>query len=152
LAGLVLLGDPVLPAAEPRLRAALVEVLDEGTQDRWRGVGAHGHRAYANLPRVYACSCLEKNSSALRVFVVWLPPTSMPRSDRNARVSAATWNASAGAHFVDSSRMRVPSGYSHSSTTILRARSPGVPLILTTKMGPSSDRSSSAMPSGACSA
>jgi hypothetical protein len=57
-----------------------------------------------------ARSCLEKNSSALRVLVVCAPAGVMPRSERKARLSAATWKASDGAHLVDSSRIRVPSG------------------------------------------
>ena len=66
--------------------------------------------AVSSVSQPVGSSCLEKNCSALRVFVVCAPPRSMPRSARNARLSAATWKASPGAHFVESSRIRVPSG------------------------------------------
>jgi hypothetical protein len=49
---------------------------------------------------------LAKNSSARLVFVSCPPSRSTPREDRNALVSAATWNASEGRHFVESSRSR----------------------------------------------
>jgi hypothetical protein len=55
-------------------------------------------------------SLWEKNSSALRVFVCCSPSRSMSCSPRNARTSLATWNASVGWHFVDSSKTRDPSG------------------------------------------
>ena len=55
-------------------------------------------------------SCFAKKRSALRVFVSCSPLRSTPRSSRNARVSAATWNGSLGLHFVESSRIRDPSG------------------------------------------
>ena len=95
---------------------------------------------------------LGEDSSALRVLVVWAAPGLIPRSARNARHSAATWKASDGAHFVDSSRIRVPSGYSQSSTTILRANPGGEDFSFSTKTGPRSVRSSRPMPSGACAA
>ena len=53
-----------------------------------------------------------------------------------------------GGHFVDSSATRVPSGYSHGSTTSTCARSAGLTLSLSTKIGPSTARSSRAMPAG----
>ena len=46
----------------------------------------------------------------LLVFVCCSPERSTPWSARNARVSAATWNASVVAQRVDSSSMREPSG------------------------------------------
>jgi hypothetical protein len=51
-----------------------------------------------------------KYSSAVRVFVCCSVSRSTPFEARNARVSAATWNASPGSHFVDSSKIRDPSG------------------------------------------
>ena len=44
LARLVLPGDPLLPAAEPRERAPLVEVLGERAQPAGRGIGIGAHR------------------------------------------------------------------------------------------------------------
>jgi len=57
-----------------------------------------------------ACSLSEKNSSAFFVFVSCSPERSMSRCVRNALASAPTWNASEGAHFVDSSRIIELSG------------------------------------------
>jgi hypothetical protein len=57
-----------------------------------------------------AFSSLEKKFSAVRVLVCCLPLRSMPRSARKALPCMATVRASAGAHLVDSSRIRVPSG------------------------------------------
>ena len=51
-----------------------------------------------------------KNSSARRVLVACSPARSTPWPARNARISAAAVNASAGAHFDESSRMRESSG------------------------------------------
>src|SRR5215211_7475714 len=100
---------------------------------------------------VAACSSAEKNSSALRVFVCCSPDRSTPRETSIARPSAATWKASPVGHLVESSRMREPSGYSHISVTSRRPRSP-VDFSFSTKIGPSTDRSSRLTPSGACSA
>jgi predicted MFS family arabinose efflux permease len=55
-------------------------------------------------------SAREKNDSALRVLVVEPLAGAIPRSASQPRSSAATWNASEGAHFVDSSTIREPSG------------------------------------------
>ncbi len=63
-----------------------------------------GHHAPA-APRVFA-----KYSSALRVFVSCSPETSTPLPARNARTSAATWNASVVPQRVESSSTREPSG------------------------------------------
>src|SRR3954447_7319108 len=68
---------------------------------------------------------------------------------QHARPSATAWNICAGAHFVESSRILEPSGYSHISATSLRPTSCGVKLLLSTKIGPSSVRSSSSTPVGA---
>ena len=57
-----------------------------------------------------ARSCFEKYVSAAFVFVSCLPSRLTPFSVRYSRDSAATWNASEAEHFVDSSRMREPSG------------------------------------------
>ena len=51
--------------------------------------------------------------------------------------------------FVESSRMRAPSGYSHISTTMRREYVAGGSLSLSTKIGPRTDRSSSVSPLGA---
>jgi hypothetical protein len=80
--------DPVL--GRPRV------VLPRGRPGPRRGLAA-------------ADSCAWKNSSAVRVFVCWAPPTSTPSLLRYERASAATWKVSAGRHFVDSSRIREPS-------------------------------------------
>ena len=61
-------------------------------------------------PSLRPRGCREKYSSAVLVFVCCSPARSTPFSVRYARVSAATWKASAGAHFVDSSRIRRSSG------------------------------------------
>ena len=73
-----------------------------------------------HLPPVL-CSSAAKNSSAVLVLVCCSASRSMPWSPRKTRASAATSNASAGAHFVDSSKMRDPSGYSQSSATRRRS-------------------------------
>ena len=52
----------------------------------------------------------ENCCSAVFVFVCCWPERSMPSPARNARASTATWNISVGAHLVDSSRIREPSG------------------------------------------
>ena len=67
--------------------------------------GALRHRAAAA-----SASLPLKNSSARRVFVCCSPSRSTPCPDRNTRDSAATSNASCGAHLVDSSRIRESSG------------------------------------------
>ena len=51
-----------------------------------------------------------KNSSARLVLVCCSAVVLTPRAARNARVSAATWNDSVGAHLVESSRIRESSG------------------------------------------
>jgi hypothetical protein len=61
----------------------------------------------------------------------------------------ATMSASSGEAFVESSRMRAPSGYSHISTTMRRRNVADGSLSLSTKMGPRTDRSSMVSPSGA---
>src|SRR3954451_1714996 len=73
----------------------------------------------------------------------------MPRRARNARPSATARDICAGAHFVESSRILEPFGYSHISATSLRPSSCGVKLLLRTKIGPSGVRSSSSTPVGA---
>ena len=55
---------------------------------------------------------------------------------RKDRTSAAARNDSAGAHFVDSSRIRELSGYSHISATSRRFSSCGLNFSLRTKIGP----------------
>jgi Sulfate permease family len=85
---------------------------DERAQEREAEVVAGG-RAPGRRRRVatHPSACrAAKNSSALRVFVDCSPVTVMPRSIRKFRASSATSNASAGAHFVESSRIRVSSG------------------------------------------
>ena len=57
-----------------------------------------------------ARSCFEKYVSAAFVFVSCLPSRLTPFPDRKDRASAATWNASTAVHFVESSRIRDPSG------------------------------------------
>ena len=57
-----------------------------------------------------AFSWPEKYSSAVFVLVCCSPARSSPCSVRKLRTSAATSKASPGAHFVESSRMRPPSG------------------------------------------
>ena len=54
--------------------------------------------------------CFAKNRNAVAVFVCCLPDTSTPTPVRWALASAATWNTSLGAHFVESSRILDPSG------------------------------------------
>jgi hypothetical protein len=77
---------------------------------RRRRQGLPGPAGAGCVRAAYSASCPAKNSSAVRVLVCCSPNRSTPRSARNARVSAATWNASPGLHFVDSSRIREPSG------------------------------------------
>jgi hypothetical protein len=74
--------------------------------------GRRGPRAPRPRLRAQAAarSSLEKNVRAVRVFVCCLPVRSIPRSVRSAFVSRATGSASPGAHLVDSSRIRAPSG------------------------------------------
>ena len=133
----VVVGSPPRPAA-PRGRARRAARRAVRGQPRWRrgralgaarpggaglGPGLHRRRT-VGTPRggcrvagaaggltgqCRARSCA-KNSSAVRVLVCWAPVRSIPRPSRNTRVRAATSKASAGAHFVDSSRMRDPSG------------------------------------------
>jgi hypothetical protein len=86
------------------------------------GVPAHGNPAVAlgcglqvrlrepGLPLARRASCFEKKVRAAFVFVSWRPFRLIPFSVRNKRASAETWNASAAVHFVDSSRIRDPSG------------------------------------------
>src|SRR5256885_2856576 len=62
------------------------------------------------LPSPPLPSCFAKYWSALLVFVACSALRSTPRAVRKALVSAATWNASDGTAFVESSRMREPSG------------------------------------------
>src|SRR5262245_51974773 len=90
-----------------------------------------------------------KNSSAVLVFVCCSPSRSTPRPDRKTRASAAAWKASEGRVLVDSSTIWEPSGYSHSSPTSLRPNPSGLVLSRSVGIGPSTDRSSSPMPSGA---
>ena len=130
--GLGVLGGGRL-GAEPLLQVGdlLLELLDPGSA---RGVGVvlgalqdggpdrqtdHGRQkrageddpACGTPARAHAAPrCPAKNSSAFRVFVSWSPPMSTPRSVRKARVSAAAWNASPGAHLVESSSTRESSG------------------------------------------
>jgi hypothetical protein len=52
----------------------------------------------------------EKNWRAVFVFVCCSPKRSTPCLARNALDSAATWKACAGAHLVESYRIREPSG------------------------------------------
>src|SRR5207302_4199462 len=59
---------------------------------------------------VVSVSSAEKNLRAVAVLVCCSPVRSTPRSARNAFVLAATSTASSGAHLVESSRMREPSG------------------------------------------
>ena len=130
----------------------LVRLLRRPRRERLGGAaaaGLTGELAYARAPVVpvqtatqapagccgaaggFACgfafgsarSGAEKNSRALRVFVCCSPLRSTPLVLRNDLVSAATWNASDEAHFVESSRIRAPSGYNQSSATSLRPRS-----------------------------
>ena len=68
---------------------------------------------------------------------------------RNARASAATWNASEGWAFVDSSTICDPSGYSHSSPTSRRANPFGLIFSLRIGIGPRTESWSSSSPSGA---
>ena len=70
-----------------------------GQERRDRGVAHAAHSAWR-----------AKNSSALRVLVCCAVEARRPQLTRYVRSSAATWNASDGAHFVDSSRIRAPSG------------------------------------------
>src|SRR5262249_61816983 len=62
----------------------------------------------------------------------------------------ATWKPSLGRHFVDSSRIFLSSGYSHSSATNLRVCSGGWYFSFSTKIGPRIESSSRLTPSGAC--
>ena len=83
----------------------------EAAAEHERGVRGATSHAPARCARAgYSRSWPAKNSSAVRVFVCCSPNRSTPRSARNARVSAATWNVSPGLHLVDSSRIREPSG------------------------------------------
>ena len=95
--------------ASPTDRASAARARPE-PQPRKRddSTRARAHVA-AGFVRV-AFSRSAKNSSAFRVFVSCSPSRSTPCSNRNARVSAATWNASDGADLVESSRIRELSG------------------------------------------
>ena len=102
-----------------REEVQLVALLHALGRERGEAVvgGVEGLAEGAPLPagddRGYPGSCASapaKYSSAVRVFVCCSPERSTPRAARNARASAATWNASPGAHRVESSRMRDPSG------------------------------------------
>ena len=97
-------GKPAPQPVRERTRA--------GLRPRRDPIGARP-RAVSSRPSrqaLSACSRSEKYSSAFFVLVSCSPVSSMPFSVRNALVSAATWNASEGAHFVDSSRIIELSG------------------------------------------
>ena len=71
----VLLGDPLRPAAEARLRAARLEVLGERAQDGRRGAGVGGHgvvlgvlvRGFARSVRPHAANSLHSPDVGGRV-------------------------------------------------------------------------------------
>ena len=114
-----------------------------------RALGASKARAALPALALDAFSSPEKNSSVVFVFVCGSGERSRPRPSRYERASTAVWNASAGRHFVESSSTRVPSGISHSSTTIRRPSSGTWTFSLSANVGPSTVRSLSSMPSGA---
>src|SRR5204863_7952668 len=91
------------PGDRRRPRDACSELKRQALAELWLGFGERFFTAL--LP-----SCFEKNSSAVRVFVCCAVPRSIPREARKTRVAAATSNASEGSHFVESSRIREPSG------------------------------------------
>src|SRR5438552_1056042 len=99
---------------------------------------------------VWFASSVEKNSSAVFVFICWGAVVSIPRSWKNARASAATWKASSGRHFIESSTIRVPSGYSHISPTILRGKPSGCCFSFNRNTGPRIESASKPTPAGAC--
>lgn len=76
-----------------------------------------------------------------------LPSQIDPMSGEFSLQLCCTWNTSPGRHFVDSSRMREPSGYSHISATSLRPNPSGIDFNLRTKIGPRIARSFSSSPS-----
>ena len=81
----------------------------EGSRPRARATFPHTRARFRySLPLTE--SSFAKNSSAVFVFVCCSPERSTPFFARNARASAATCIGSVVAHFVESSRIRDPSG------------------------------------------
>ena len=85
LVGRVLLGDLLLAAAELRLGAALVEVLDQRPEDRGRGVGAHG----AGLSSSGAAACASASLSSGVEKQVISAPTIRARAATSASRSCS---------------------------------------------------------------
>ena len=83
LVGRVLLGDLLLASAELGLGAALVEVLDQGPEDRGRGVGAHG----AGLSSSGATACASTSLSSGVEKQVISAPTIRARAATSANRS-----------------------------------------------------------------
>src|SRR5688572_5798365 len=77
---------------------------------------------------------------AAAVFVSWPEAISTPRASRKVLSSEAAVNASLGAHLVEISRFRDPSGKSHISTVSTRSSFFGFSLPLSTNNGPNVTR------------
>jgi hypothetical protein len=88
-----------------------------------------------------ARNSFEKNSSAVAVLLCCPPATVGPRF-------GGDMEGPDGEHFLDSVRMREPSGYSHSSVTSRRAKPVGENLSLSRFLGQRMTSPSSLIPSG----
>ena len=110
LVRLVLRGDLLLAAAEPRLGAALVEVLDERAQDRRRGSSvAHGAapRARARPAAARAARRQRAACSGVEKQVTSQPTIASPRGDVGEQVAQLLELEAAGRR-VDAGRAARP--------------------------------------------